>query len=915
MTIDTDNNRSGPYTANGLTTVFARDFRILDDSHLRVIRSHGGVSQDLTSGFTVDGIGADEGNVTFMVAPEASDDPQNPVQITLVRAVPLTQETDYSAQGRVSPEQVEDDLDLQEMQIQDLAERVDRSFQAPVTGKEFTEGHVPQFDTEGNLVDSDASAVDVLSAAVQAAASASDARDAAASVQPYSSRAEMLEADVPDNVTRIGWYSGLLAAANVFTLWIIRSDTGPIVRDDGSTWAPDGVIRPEHFAENTVPGVTDMGDAIRAAVAYGPTKLALATYATSTEIALTDGSHLTGESAYWKSRTTFVPKASSIIKYIGDRGALTSVVRISDKPVGEKGDTFWGFDTDDISDVTVRDFHVDANGAHYGIYIYRAGNQSTIGNLTAEGAARANHIHMGCYAAYFGHFGSYESEDVGVICGENEFGWGSVEATNFAYRASFHLKNNGTNETFVEDSATDLDGCGGIFVCGRGSVIVLTSEGNSGRAYYAKTFAVGGGEGGMLTIEADYIEANAAGPKLVQTSDDGGLLIQNGFVHPGNGGSLATQTFKIEAQNISGVPTDDEGSDQPEQWIVLRNLIGGMQVNSNTDRYLVEGCDKDTVFLDRRPTDPYGKMQNLSINGDLSVWQRGTTFSANGYTADRLYLDLSGSTGTVTRQPLPAGALLGYNAPSPEYFAQLVSNGEGDNTGFIQKLAGVRRFSNKRLIISFWAKADSLKTFRVSAQQNFGSGGSTTVEQTAGDITVATYWQRFTTAIDVGALSGKTLGADDYFGLRIRREVADAFTLSIAAIAIESGMWGATLYEQRSYAAELAECLPYFQRLVSGDDIRLGEMGQAASGTQALFGTDYLATMRKVPTLSVSSVSHFETTRATAAGEALTGLSLSQAGVNSCRLVAVVATGLVAGNVTSMRSTNAAATLDLIAEV
>lgn len=740
---------------------------------------------------------------------------------------------------------------------------------------------------------------------------AGEAQGNAEALAPYASRA-VAEASSPLSVVlRLG-----ILTPEGLSLWYVYDAAGTaLTTADGRTWSPDGVIRPEHFAENTEQGVTDMGGAINAAVAYGPTKLSVGIYATSVEIPLIDGKSLTGEGAFWKRRTSYIPSGVSIIKYIGATGALTAVVRISEKEVGVVGSGFGVVDTPDVVSVTAHDFHVDANGANYGIYVYRAGNQSTIGNLTAEGAARANHIHMGCYAAYFGHFGAYESENVGVLCGFDEFGWGGVEYTNFAYRASFHLVNNGTAGTFVEDSATDLDGCGGIFVCGRGSVITLTSEGNAGRAYYAKTYPIGGGEGGSLTIEADYIEANGAGPKLIQTSDDGGLLVQNGFVHPGNGGSLAAQTIKIEAQNISGVVTDDEGSEYPEQWVVLRNLHGGMVVNSNTDRYRVDECDKDTLFLDRRPTDPYNKMQNMSINGDLSVWQRGTTFSADGYTADRLYLDLSGATGTVTQQALTTGILPGYNAPSLDYFAQLdVTTGNAD-AGFIHKTADVRKFAGCRMIVSFWAKSDTLKSYRVTHRQNFGSGGSAAVETFAGDIDVGTSWQRFSLAMDLESISGKTIGADNYFGLRIRRTAADTFTLSIAGLAIERGTWGPCLFQQKPYAEELANCLPYFQRIVSGTGIRMGCAGQAISATSAIFGVDYITPMRKVPTLSLSSVSHFATSRSTAADEPITSIALSQSGVNSGRLVAGVATGLVAGNATLMTTINAAATLDLVAEV
>jgi len=127
MTISSSTNKSGPYNGNGSTTVFARTFRVLDADHLKVYQTISGVTSEVTTGISKDGIGSDSGNVTFDTAPLAG------TQITLLRDIPLTQETDYSAQGKVSPVQVEDDLDLQEMQIQDMHGRVERSIKVPIT--------------------------------------------------------------------------------------------------------------------------------------------------------------------------------------------------------------------------------------------------------------------------------------------------------------------------------------------------------------------------------------------------------------------------------------------------------------------------------------------------------------------------------------------------------------------------------------------------------------------------------------------------------------------------------------------------------------------------------------------------------------------------------------------------------------
>lgn len=128
MTVETIINKSGPYVLDGATIIFERDFRIEDGSHLRAIRfNEDGTEDDVSPLISAQsGIGEDEGTATISPALTGGS-------VMLVRAVPNVQETDYNNQGRVMPETVERDIDLAVMQIQDLKERVDRTFRLPVS--------------------------------------------------------------------------------------------------------------------------------------------------------------------------------------------------------------------------------------------------------------------------------------------------------------------------------------------------------------------------------------------------------------------------------------------------------------------------------------------------------------------------------------------------------------------------------------------------------------------------------------------------------------------------------------------------------------------------------------------------------------------------------------------------------------
>ncbi|MFZ5692460.1 MAG: hypothetical protein ACOY5F_14520 [Pseudomonadota bacterium] len=124
MTVASDTNRSGPYTGNGVTTIFAYEFRILDKAHLKVVRTEGGVETVIAvdTDYIVSGVGDEGGGqIATVVAPTATQ------TITMLRNVPFTQEIDLENQGAYFAETVEAGFDLAVMRDQQMSERIDRS--------------------------------------------------------------------------------------------------------------------------------------------------------------------------------------------------------------------------------------------------------------------------------------------------------------------------------------------------------------------------------------------------------------------------------------------------------------------------------------------------------------------------------------------------------------------------------------------------------------------------------------------------------------------------------------------------------------------------------------------------------------------------------------------------------------------
>ncbi len=400
----------------------------------------------------------------------------------------------------------------------------------------------------------------------------------------------------------------------------------------------------------------------------------------SNELVIKDGTKLIGSGANWKRRTGYSRPTDgnfTCFKWIGADASLTAVVRVSSEPVGTAGDDFSAPGTDDLVNVILRDIHVDAdNKARYGWYIYRVGNQSTIGNLTAEKARLRNFVFLGCFASRFGHFGAYECQSHGVSVGEDLFAFG-VEAACFEFSASFHLCNNGTNGTFVLNNAnpgsgSDYAESGGIFCLGRGSSVIITSEGNFGRAAILKPSSQASGTDGPADYHVPYIEANGGGIAIDYRPGTRGHRIYNGFIHPGNGSSLISQDICIRSFNAAGVETDNEGPTDSGQWLVLERLFGelsgvGFAVHSNTSKYRARDCARTIVFSEKYPASE-------------GVFARAF-FKADATLSDTRLV----AGGTLTRQS--AGRFrLTFTAPQADanYSVSIQRMGSGTVTHFLQ---------------------------------------------------------------------------------------------------------------------------------------------------------------------------------------------------------------------------------------
>jgi hypothetical protein len=169
-------------TGNGITTVFAYNFRILAAADLEVTID--GVVQTLTTHYSVSGVGADGGgNVTFVTAP-----PTDTVVIRR-RKMALVRTTDYQDNGDLLADVLNPDQDAAVLMLQQVQEELDRSVKFPLGDSADTTmptveeraGKVLVFDDDGNVDVGEDDFSDLADAAAASASAAASSAGSAAS--------------------------------------------------------------------------------------------------------------------------------------------------------------------------------------------------------------------------------------------------------------------------------------------------------------------------------------------------------------------------------------------------------------------------------------------------------------------------------------------------------------------------------------------------------------------------------------------------------------------------------------------------------------------------------------------------------------------------------------------------------------
>lgn len=340
---------------------------------------------------------------------------------------------------------------------------------------------------------------------------------------------------------------------------------------------------------------------------------------------------------------------------------------------------------------------------------------------------------------------------------------------------------------------------------------------------------------------------------------------------------------------------------------------------ANGDVYSASDVN-DTNGTINANVNPYTAGKNKIINGDLNVWQRGTSFTTNGWTADRFYFaaDGTGSTNTVSRQAFTPGAapIAGYEG---NYFLRMARSAAGSgntyNTLYVQNIENVTTLAGQTATISFFGKADSARTVTLYYSQNFGSGGSGTVSATIGTANLTTSWQRFSITVAIPSISGKTIGTSSFLQITMNTPTAVASTIDVWGFQLEQGST-ATAFQTATgtIQGELAACQRYYYQMITGIDYSIGN-GCNTQNNEMDCVISFPVTMRIAPTLSATSGTNYYAFFRAGAADTFNSLTLARSGTNTATLYNASEISGTGGNAGIVYSNNASAFVGFIAEL
>lgn len=207
--------------------------------------------------------------------------------------------------------------------------------------------------------------------------------------------------------------------------------------------------------------------------------------------------------------------------------------------------------------------------------------------------------------------------------------------------------------------------------------------------------------------------------------------------------------------------------------------------------------------------------RNRLVNGDMRVWQRGTTFSsvtASTYTTDRWCT--GGNAQSLTVAQSSDTPLYGGFQNSLSITSTFTSGSTALLEQRLERVNSLDFYKGTTFVISFWAKQTAGTTNSLSVAPLCPSGvetgynaGTNATTPTSQNATLSSSWTYYTMPFAISSASVVTNGL--YFQFYWLSAPSNPSTVLITGVQLEKGSV-ATPFEVRPYATELALCQRYY---------------------------------------------------------------------------------------------------------
>ena len=309
-----------------------------------------------------------------------------------------------------------------------------------------------------------------------------------------------------------------------------------------------------------------------------------------------------------------------------------------------------------------------------------------------------------------------------------------------------------------------------------------------------------------------------------------------------------------------------------------RDCVGSaLQIGSDAQDTIVERLDwqntnlgttsidwtKFSPIVDNSPRSFLGQPQaNVLDNGNFDLWEHGTSFTADGGTANRWHLALGSGAGVTVTQRSHASDSSG--AQSTRFYLRFNRTTTGSGASSLRQYIGdVRTLAGQRVSISFDAR-DSVdgSDINVYVRQYFGTGGapSADVDSTISVRTVDGTWRRRNLVIDIPSITTKTIGSNEDSACILIIELptaAGAVFIDLDRVKLEVGRMPTT-FTPEPIADTAERChrwaeKSYLDDVAPGSSTSVGAILMASPSPSANFYRTYVPfTTRKgsVPTVA-----------------------------------------------------------------